>query len=108
MSIINITKDNYQQEVLQSEKPVLVDFWAPWCTYCRRISPAFDKIAEEYADTLTAAKINIDDEPALAEAEKVEVIPTLLLYKGGKVVDSIVAPDSKAMIDRFIKQALEK
>ena len=97
MSVINITQNTYQQEVLNNEKPVLLDFWAPWCGYCRRIAPAFDKIAEEYADTLV-----------LAEAEKVEVIPTLILYKGGKAVDSIVAPDSKAAIDRFLKEALSK
>jgi thioredoxin len=108
MSVINITQNTYQQEVLNNEKPVLLDFWAPWCGYCRRIAPAFDKISEEYADTLVAAKVNIDDEPGLAEAEKVEVIPTLILYKGGKAVDSIVAPDSKAAIDRFLKEALAK
>ena len=108
MSVINITQNTYHQEVLNNEKPVLLDFWAPWCGYCRRIAPAFDKIAEEYADTLVAAKVNIDDEPGLAETEKVEVIPTLILYKGGKAVDSIVAPDSKAAIDRFLKEALSK
>ena len=88
----------YHSEYLSAGSTEQLDFWAPWCGYCRRIAPAFDKIAEEYADTLVAAKVNIDDEPDLAEAEKVEVIPTLILYKGGKAVDSIVAPDSKAAV----------
>ena len=89
-------------------KPVLVDFWAPWCGYCRRIGPAYEKIAEEYGDDIVVAKVNIDEEPQLAEAEKIEVIPALVLYRNGQAVDSVVAPESKAMIDRFIQNALEK
>ena len=65
-------------------KTVVVDYWAPWCGYCRRIGPAYDKIAEEYGDRLAVAKVNIDEEPQLTEAQGVEVIPTLVLYKTGR------------------------
>ena len=107
MSAINMNKAQFEQ-FMQEEKPVLVDYWAPWCVYCRRIAPAYEKIAEEYADQLVIGKVNIDEEPQLAEAEKIEVIPTLVLYRGGKAVDSIVAPDSKAAIERFIQDAMER
>lgn len=107
MSAINMNKAQFEQ-FMQEEKPVLVDYWAPWCVYCRRIAPAYEKIAEEYGDQLVIGKVNIDEEPQLAEAEKIEVIPTLVLYRGGKAVDSIVAPDSKAAIERFIKDAMER
>lgn len=107
MSAINMNKAQFEQ-FMHEEKPVLVDYWAPWCVYCRRITPAYEKIAEEYSDQLVIGKVNIDEEPQLAEAEKIEVIPTLVLYRGGKAVDSIVAPDSKAAIERFIKDAMER
>ena len=107
MSAININKAQFDQ-FMHEEKPVLVDYWAPWCVYCRRIAPAYEKIAEEYADQLVIGKVNIDEEPQLAEAEKIEVIPTLVLYRGGKAVDSIVAPDSKAAIERFIQDSMER
>lgn len=107
MSAINMNKAQFDQ-FMHEEKPMLVDYWAPWCVYCRRIAPAYEKIAEEYADQLVIGKVNIDEEPQLAEAEKIEVIPTLVLYRGGKAVDSIVAPDSKAAIERFIQDAMER
>lgn len=107
MSAINMNKAQFEQ-FMHEEKPVLVDYWAPWCVYCRRIAPAYEKIAEEYGDQLVIGKVNIDEESQLAEAEKIEVIPTLVLYRGGKAVDSIVAPDSKAAIERFIQDAMER
>ena len=107
MSAINMNKAQFEQS-MHEEKPVLVDYWAPWCVYCRRIAPAYEKIAEEYGDQLVIGKVNIDEESQLAEAEKIEVIPTLVLYRGGKAVDSIVAPDSKAAIERFIQTAMER
>ena len=107
MYAIKMNKAHFDQ-FMHEEKPVLVDYWAPWCVYCRRIAPAYEKIAEEYGDQLVIGKVNIDEEPQLAEAEKIEVIPTLVLYRGGKAVDSIVAPDSKAAIERFIQAAMER
>ena len=108
MSAMNIGKNNFQKEVLNSDKPVLLDFWAPWCSYCRRIGPAYEKIAEQYGADMVVAKVNIDDEPQLAEKEMIEVIPTMVLYRNGEAIGSIVAPESKAMIDAFIQESLAK
>ena len=107
MAAINLNKEQFQQ-MADGCKPILVDFWAPWCGYCRRIGPAHEKIADEYGDRLTVAKVNINEEAALAEAAQIEVIPTLVLYRDGKAVDSIVNPGSKAAIDQFIQEAMAK
>ncbi|MBP3647614.1 MAG: thioredoxin-disulfide reductase [Clostridia bacterium] len=96
---INIEK---LHELIETKQAVLVEYWAPWCTYCRRIGPAFDQIAEEYADRLTVVKVNMDDDEHLWETEQVELIPTLRLYRNGENLGSIVAPESKAVIETFI------
>lgn len=85
-------------------KMVLVEFSAPWCVYCRRLAPAMEKIAEEYKDILTVGSVNIDNEQELARQERIEVVPTLVLYKNGQAVDSIVGPGSKAAVEDFIRQ----
>lgn len=105
MAALNIDRKQFEQ-LISSDKPVLVDYWAPWCGYCRRIGPAFDKIAQQYSDLLEAVKINIDDEEALSDEQGIDIIPALILYKDGKAVASIINPPSKAAIDSFIAENL--
>lgn len=107
MTVQNMNQQQYTQAV-QGSKPILVDFWAPWCGYCRRIAPALDKLAQQIGEEVTIAKVNIDDEPKLAGQLGIEVIPTLILYRDGKALGSIVAPDSKAAIEEFIRTTLEQ
>ena len=106
MAAKNINAKEYNQLILGNQ-PVLVDFWAPWCGYCRRIGPAIDKLAKDRDDVIIV-KVNIDEEPDLARQEHIEVIPTLVLYREGFDLGSIVAPESKARIDAFLKEALEQ
>ena len=107
MAARNMNYEQFDKAVLE-DKPLLVDYWAPWCGYCRRIGPAYDALAREYEGQVDLVKINIDEEPDLARQEQIEVIPTLVLYRGGEALGSIVAPGSKAMIDEFIRNTLSK
>ena len=106
MAVINFNNQLFNENIENPGKPVMVEFWAPWCVYCRRIAPALKKVAEQYSDKIVIGQINIDDEPALAEREKIELVPTFIIYKDGKAISSIVAPESKAQIEDFINEAL--
>ena len=97
MSYINITVENFQEEVLNSEKPVLIDFWAGWCGPCRMIAPIVEEIAQERSD-IKVGKINVDDEPALAAQFGVMSIPTLVVMKDGKLVNQAVGVRPKEQI----------
>ena len=107
MAAININENQFR-ELIREEKPVLVDFWAPWCSYCRRIGPAYDVIAQKFEEQLAVVKVNIDEVPSLAQQYRIEVIPTLVFFKNGQPIGSVVAPDSQAAIAEFIRENLEK
>ena len=102
MKEITITADNFAEEVLQSDKPVLVDFWAPWCGPCRMLAPIVEEIAEEYADSVKVGKVNVDDEPALAAKFGISSIPALLVFRNGAVVNSAVGYRSKILVEDML------
>ena len=97
MSVINITNESFENEVLRADKPVLLDFWASWCGPCRMVSPIVDAIAEERSD-IVVGKINVDEQPALASRFGIMSIPTLVVMKDGKVANHAVGARSKAQI----------
>ena len=94
------------KEAMEGSKPVLIEYWAPWCVYCRRIAPAMKQHAERRADLLIG-QVNIDDHPELAKLEQIEVIPTLVLYEKGEALGSIVAPESRSRIEEFLADYLD-
>ena len=97
MSAIKINKENFREEVLNSDKPVLLDFWASWCGPCRMVGPILDEIAEERED-IKVCKINVDEEPELASEHKIMSIPSLMVMKDGKIVAQSVGAKPKAQI----------
>ena len=97
MSVININNNNFQDEVMHSEKPVLLDFWASWCGPCRMVSPIVDEIAAQRSD-IKVGKINVDEQPELAARFGVMSIPTLVVMKNGKVINQAVGARPKAQI----------
>lgn len=102
MSALTITKENFENEVMKSDKPVLLDFWAAWCGPCRMVSPVVDEIAGEVTHA-KVGKINVDEEPELARAFNVMSIPTLAVVKNGKVVSTSVGAKPKAVIIKMLE-----
>lgn len=102
MSEIQLTDASFDKDVLESATPVLVDFWAPWCGPCRMLSPLIEEIAKEYTGKVKVAKINTDEHPNAAGRYKISAIPTLLFFKGGKLVEQMVGVHSKAEIKKTL------
>ncbi len=102
MSTLTITKENFEKEVIQSDKPVLLDFWAAWCGPCRMVSPIVEEVASEN-QAVKVGKVNVDEQPELAQAFRVMSIPTLAVVKGGKVVNTTVGARPKADILRMLE-----
>jgi thioredoxin 1 len=97
-----VTESSFDQEVLESEKPVIVDFWADWCGPCHAVAPVLDKIADERGDELRLVKVNIDEEPALAQRYGVVSIPTIVLFKDGEPAAAAVGAQPKGAIERSL------
>ena len=101
---VNLTKLNFEEEVLQSEKLVLVDFWANWCGPCKMIAPVLEQIAEEYKEKVKIGKVNVDEESEIARQYQILSIPTLILFKKGKIMNVSVGFHSKSEIEKIIQQ----
>jgi thioredoxin 1 len=104
--MLEITSESFEKDVLKSEKPVLVDFWAPWCMPCKIIAPAVEKIADEMKGSIKVTKLNIDESPEVATEMSILNIPTLLLFKQGKEIARIVGVNSKEAIEKKIKELI--
>lgn len=101
-----VTDDNFEGEVLKSEKPVLIDFWAPWCGPCKAIGPIVEEIAAQYQDKVKVMKLNVDDAQKAATTYGVRSIPTLMMFKGGKVLDTMIGLVPKEKLEEFVKKSL--
>jgi len=104
--IVVLNDDNFDAEVGQSEIPVLVDFWAPWCSPCLMVAPVIEKLAEEYKGRCKFGKLNVDENPVTAGRFGIRSIPTLILFKDGQVVDKVVGAVPKENIEDLIEKAL--
>lgn len=102
MAEITLTNDNFKTEVLESDIPVLVDFWAPWCGPCKMLGPVISELAEEYEGKVKVGKVNVDEEDELAAQYGIQSIPTVLLFKGGEVVEQSLGFKPKAFFEGLI------
>jgi thioredoxin 1 len=95
---------DFQKEILESRRPVLIEFWAPWCGYCRRLAPALDRLEKEIGDVVRIVRINVDKEPELTRQYAVNVIPSMILFRNGKGSEQLVNPPSQASITAWLKE----
>jgi len=105
-AVLTLTDANFDRDVLQSDLPVLVDFWATWCAPCKAIAPLIDAVAADYAGKVKVGKVNVDDNPATPGKHSARGTPTLILFKGGKVIDQVVGAVPKSQLDALIAKAL--
>jgi thioredoxin 1 len=107
-NIINVDQDSFQKTVLDSQKPVLVDFWAPWCGPCRAVAPVVEELAKDYKGKIEFAKLNVDETPFVASKYGVMSIPTLIVFKDGKPVQHAIGYQPKEQLKKLLDSALAK
>ena len=106
MAAMNMNREQFD-EMIRSGKTFLVDYWAPWCGYCRKIEAAYEAVSETWGRSIPVVKINIDEEEQLSDSQGIEIIPTLVLYKEGRATATLRVPESRDMIEQFLKASLE-
>ena len=106
MAIINLTKETFKQQISEVDKPVIVDFWAPWCAPCRMMGPVIEQLATEYDGKAKVGKVNVDEETGLAQQFQVMSIPTIVLMKNGKVINQLIGVRSKAELESLLSSNL--
>ena len=104
--VLHVSDSEFEEKVIQNELPCLVDFWAPWCGPCKAIGPVIDELADEFEGKVQIAKMNVDDNPATPGRFGIRAIPTLILFKGGEVVDQITGAVGKSQLNDLISKAL--
>lgn len=105
-NIIELDDDSFEDKVLKSDKPVMVDFWAPWCGPCKAIAPTIDALEKEYGDKMSFVKVNVDDNPVSPSKYGVQAIPTLIFFKNGEIADQITGMVAKEKLEETIKEIL--
>ena len=103
MAELNFTNSNFKEEVLQSKEPVLVDFWATWCGPCRMMGPVVEELANDYAGKVKVGKVNVDEEPELAQEYGIMSIPTIIIFKEGKIVNQVVGARTKSDLEAILQ-----
>lgn len=106
MEIETVSAERFRQ-LSAAEQPLLAEFWAPWCVYCRRLAPALEAVAGQWAGKIAVCQVNIDTEPSLAAAQRISVVPTLVLLRNGEDLGRLEAPDSLGKIDGFLRDCLK-